>query len=63
VAERFGYSYAAFRQLVVQFRAAYDRGQPPPFSPDRVRAVPRGQASRHPLDPSAPPRPIAVPPA
>jgi hypothetical protein len=32
VAERFGYSYDAFRQLVRQFRAACESGNPPPFS-------------------------------
>jgi hypothetical protein len=32
VAERFGYNYAAFRQLVRQFRARCADGQPPPFS-------------------------------
>jgi len=29
VAERFGYSYDAFRQLVRQFRAACEAGNPP----------------------------------
>jgi transposase len=31
VAERFGYSYAAFRQLVHQFRGGCRAGQPPPL--------------------------------
>jgi transposase len=30
-AERFGYSYDAFRQLICQFRAACQSGNPPPF--------------------------------
>jgi hypothetical protein len=32
-AGRFGYSYAAFRQLLHQFRSACQSGQAPPFSP------------------------------
>ena len=31
-AERFGYSFDAFRQHVHEFRAACTSGQPPPFS-------------------------------
>jgi hypothetical protein len=31
-AERFGYTYDAFRQLVHQFRVACAGGNPPPFS-------------------------------
>jgi hypothetical protein len=31
VAERVGYDYAAFRQLIRQFRARCADGQPPPF--------------------------------
>lgn len=42
VAERFGYSYDAFRQLVCQFRAACEAGNPPPFS----TADPGGQQPR-----------------
>jgi hypothetical protein len=45
VAERFGYSFDAFRQQVHQFRVRCASGQPPPFSA-RARAdgrrVPRG---------------------
>ena len=33
IADRFGYSYAAFRQQVTRFRARCAAGQPPPFSP------------------------------
>jgi|KBSSwiS6_1023812.scaffolds.fasta_scaffold104439_1 transposase len=32
VAQRFGYDYDAFRQLVRQFRSACSAGTPPPFS-------------------------------
>ncbi len=39
-AERFGYSFDAFRQHVHQFRAACASGQPPPFSA-------RGRAGGH----------------
>ena len=35
VADRFGYSYAAFRQQVTRSRARGAAGQPPPFSPHR----------------------------
>ena len=38
VAERFGYSYAAFRQLVHEFRQRRSAGSPPPFSPHRAGA-------------------------
>jgi transposase len=37
-AQQFGYSYGAFRQLVLQFRTARRAGQAPPFSPRRHRA-------------------------
>jgi hypothetical protein len=33
-AERFGYSYGAFRQLVLAFRSALAAGNAPPFSPE-----------------------------
>jgi hypothetical protein len=41
-AERFGYDYDAFRQLVHQFRDGCRAGNPPPFSP------PSGAAGRSP---------------
>ncbi len=63
VAQRFGYSYAAFRQLVGQFRAACDAGQLPPFSPRHARAARRGRLPPRRRGPSAPPRPIAEPSA
>jgi hypothetical protein len=39
VAERFGYDYDAFGQLVGQFRARCADGQPPPFSGLPLRAA------------------------
>jgi hypothetical protein len=51
VAGRFGYSFAAFRQLVHEFRAACAAGAPPPFSPPRAArgarpGAPRARPSR-----------------
>ena len=63
VAERFGYSYAAFRQLVGQFRARCANGQPPPSSAPRGRGRRRVPAPPQPPGPSARPQPIAVPSA
>jgi transposase len=37
-ADRFGYSYDAFRQLIHQFRAACEANNPPPFSPPNAAA-------------------------
>ena len=43
VAQRFGYDYDAFRQLVHQFRRACQAGTPPPFSsPNAGADLPRG---------------------
>jgi hypothetical protein len=61
VAARFGYDYGAFRQLVLQFRADCVAGQPPPFSPLRVRVARRNKGRRRPPSPSSRPRPIAAP--
>jgi hypothetical protein len=55
VAERFGYDYAAFRQLVRQFRTSCSDGQPPPFF------APRGRGRRRAQGPRPPPRPSARP--
>jgi hypothetical protein len=55
VAERFGYDYAAFRQLVRQFRTNCSDGQPPPFF------APRGRGRRRAQGPRPPPRPSARP--
>jgi hypothetical protein len=60
VAERFGYDYAAFRQLVGQFRARCVNGQLPPFSAPRVRGRCRAQGPRRPPSPNARPRPTAA---
>jgi hypothetical protein len=43
VADRFGYDYDAFRQLVRQFRADCAGGQPPPFSSPRDPADRRAE--------------------
>ena len=49
-AERFGYSYDAFRQLVHQFRSACLEGNAPPFSAANAVAGHRG----HPATPPTP---------
>lgn len=46
VAERFGYSYGAVRNMVSEFRAACDSGAPPPFSSRGRRVVPLAVAPR-----------------
>jgi hypothetical protein len=61
VAQRFGYDYAAFRQLVGQFRAACADGQAPPFSAPPGRDGRPAPVSRPPPSPSAPPPPMAGP--
>ena len=45
-AERFGYSYPAFRQLVARFRAACQAGDPPPFSSSTAAAGRPGRPGR-----------------
>ena len=40
VAERFGYRYDSFRQLVHGFRRACSAGTPPPFSSPNAEAGP-----------------------
>jgi hypothetical protein len=62
-AERFGYDYAAFRQLVRQFRTRCASGQPPPFSTPRGRDRRRAHGLRPPPAPSARPPPTAAPSA
>ena len=54
VADRFGYDYDAFRQLVGQFRARCTDGQPPPFLSPRARGR-RAPGPRRPPSPSARP--------
>jgi hypothetical protein len=46
VAQRFGYDYGAFRQLVCQFRAGCGGGQPPPFFKPHARDGHRGRRRR-----------------
>ena len=60
VAQRFGYDYAAFRQLVRQFRARCGDGQPPPFSAPRGRDRRPAPGPRRPPGPSARPSPTAA---
>jgi transposase len=60
-AQRFGYSYGALRQLVLQFRSACAVGAPPPFStspPAAARPTRRLQGPRAPT--SQPPPTSAV---
>jgi hypothetical protein len=59
-ADRFGYSYDAFRQLVHQFRQGCAGGTPPPFSSRRASAGPRGRSRRRPSR-SSPPSPTPAP--
>jgi hypothetical protein len=61
VAARFGYSYAAFRQLVGAFRARCAVGQPPPFSARPGRDRRRAPGPRRPPAPNAPLSPTAAP--
>jgi hypothetical protein len=63
VAERFGYDYAAFRQLVAQFRAGCANGQPPPFFTRRVSVDRLAPRPRQGSTPNARPRPTAAPSA
>src|SRR5215213_3955081 len=39
-AGRFGYSYGALRQLILEFRSAFSEGSAPPFSPEPKRPPP-----------------------
>jgi len=49
IAQRFGYDYDAFRQLVHQFRSACSAGEPPPFSsPSAAADPPRSPTTRRP---------------
>jgi hypothetical protein len=59
-AERFGYAYDAFRQLVHQFRRDCAAGTPPPFSSPTAAGDPPG---RCPLGPHGPTSPTAPMPA
>lgn len=60
VAQRFGYSFDAFRQQVHQFRARCASGQPPPFSA-RAHAAARPAARDRPGNRNVPPSRTAAP--
>jgi transposase len=57
-ADRFGYSYDSFRQLVHEFRQSFHDGPTPPFS-SRPGAAgrPRRSAHKRPPGPTPPPTP------
>src|ERR1039458_35395 len=61
VARQLGYRYGTLRNLVSQFRAQCQVGQPPPFLPARPTDVPKEQVLIAPqLNPIPKPRPIAT---
>ena len=60
VAERFGYSFDAFRQQVLLFRAGCACGQPPPFSA-RARAAGHRASPKRRDSRGAPPSRTAAP--
>jgi len=60
VAERFGYSYGAFRLLVLQFRSAFADGGAPPFFTERARAVRRASSPRGRPAPTSRPSPTSA---
>jgi transposase-like protein len=60
-AGRFGYSYAAFRQLVHQFRRGCAAGTPPPFFSSRVPGDPRPSRPRRQLGRTSRLWPMAAP--
>lgn len=61
VARQLGYRYGTLRNLVAQFRAQCQTGQPPPFSPARLMDVPKEQdLIALQLNPIPRPRPIAT---
>jgi hypothetical protein len=53
-AERFGYAYDAFRQLVHQFRQDCANSTPPPFSRPRAVGDPPAYPRHHPDSPIHP---------
>lgn len=59
-ADRFGYSYAAFRQLVAQFRQDCAAATPPPFSTPSVVADLRDSRSVQPPSPIFPTAPMSA---
>jgi transposase len=61
-ADRFGYSYDAFRQLVHEFRQSFRGDQTPPFSSVPNQADrPTIPASAGPVNPTPPPSPTREP--
>ena len=50
-AQRFGYSYAAFRQLVHNFRRSGRAGEPPPLLPRNAEGGRPGRRRRPPASP------------
>jgi hypothetical protein len=61
-ADRFGYSYDAFRQLVHEFRQSFHGGQAPPFSSGPARAGrPTAPPNNGPAGPTPPPSPTHGP--
>lgn len=60
-AQRFGYRYGAFRQLVLQFRSTLAAGSPPPFSAHpHAAALPRRRPQSRPAPTHRPSRTHAV---
>lgn len=59
-AQRFGYSYGAFRQLVLQFRSAFARGSVPPFSPNGPEAAQPAPDTKGYLAPTSQPSPTSA---
>jgi hypothetical protein len=54
VAQRFGYSYGALRQLVLEFRSAFSGGSAPPFSINPPEADRLASSRGHPAPTSRP---------
>jgi hypothetical protein len=59
-AQRFGYAYDAFRQLVHQFRQDCAASTPPPFSLPTNADDPPGYSSHHPDSPIPPTVPTSA---
>jgi hypothetical protein len=58
-AQRFGYSYGAFRQLVLEFRSAFSGGSAPPFSTKLQAADNPASSRRGRRDPTSRPSPTS----
>jgi|SRR5262245_7802391 len=59
-AQRFGYSYGAFRQLVLQFRSAVSDGSAPPFSTNPPEAAPPASGHQGRPAPTSRPSPTSA---